>query len=444
MARAGARAPLSAPARRIAIIGGGWSGMSAAVEGVVAGHDVTVFEAGRMLGGRARALPCTLPDGFTTVLDNGQHILIGAYTQTLRLMQLVGIDTAQALLRLPLRLQFPDGEGLRLPDWPAPLDALVGIGLARGWRVSDKLALLQLATRWRRHKFHCSASTSVADLCKGATPRVLSDMIEPLCVSALNIAPAQASGQVFLRVIHDSMFGGPGASRLLLPRLDLTSLFPQAAARWITARGARVHLGRRVQIHGGENAGWRVDDAHFDQVLVATAAPDAARLVDSACKGLPNAARSEAAAWCRTALGLQHTAITTVYAWAKGATLAQPLLALRKQGTGQPVSPAQFVFDRGQLGGPPGLLAFVISASSTDRATAEQQVLQQARIQLNLDLTPVQTVVEKRATFACFPGLMRPSKQIAPGLFACGDYVDGPYPATLEAAVRAGMAAIRC
>jgi predicted NAD/FAD-dependent oxidoreductase len=54
---------------------------------------------------------------------------------------------------------------------------------------------------------------------------------------------------------------------------------------------------------------------------------------------------------------------------------------------------------------------------------------------------PLQTVVEKRATFACVPGLQRPSMAIAPGLWACGDYVEGPYPATLEGAVRAGLAA---
>ena len=94
--------------------------MAAAVEATLAGHAVTVFEASRSLGGRARALPCVLPGGTGTTLDNGQHILIGAYTETLRLMELVGIDLAQVFMRLPLRLLFPDGGGLRFPRWPAP------------------------------------------------------------------------------------------------------------------------------------------------------------------------------------------------------------------------------------------------------------------------------------------------------------------------------------
>jgi predicted NAD/FAD-dependent oxidoreductase len=105
---------------------------------------------------------------------------------------------------------------------------------------------------------------------------------------------------------------------------------------------------------------------------------------------------------------------------------------------------AQFVFDRGQLGGPPGLLAFVVSASASDRHTLEHSVLTQAERELGLSLQIVQTVIERRATFACTPGLQRPGQHIAlppDRLLACGDYIAGPYPATLEGAVRSGLQA---
>ena len=417
--------------------------MAAAVAATQLGHQVTVFEAGRTLGGRARALHATLPDGSGTTLDNGQHILIGAYTEALRLMALVGIDLDRALLRLPLRMVFPDGCGLRLPRWPAPLDALAGIALARGWTLADKASLLRLAVQWRRSGFRCAATASVADLCDGLTARALGELIEPLCISALNIAPPQASGQVFLRVLQDALFGGRGASHLLLPRADLSALFPQAAARWVTARGAAIHTGMRVDLHSVPGSMWRVADTEFDQVLLATTATEAARLVDGATGAMAQSDRQHAQRWVATTQALQHTAITTVYAWAAGAALPHPLLALRGEAGPATPCPAQFVFDRGQLGGPPGLLAFVVSASSADRDTTQREVLAQARAQLGLSLTDVQTVVEKRATFACTPGLRRPAMQILPGLRACGDYVEGPYPATLEAAVRAGVAASR-
>ena len=111
-----------------------------------------------------------------------------------------------------------------------------------------------------------------------------------------------------------------------------------------------------------------------------------------------------------------------------------------------PDAPAQFAFDLGQLGHAPGLFAFVISDAApwVERGLAEtgQQCLAQAREALRWQSPPrvLQVRAEKRATFACTPGLQRPEAAIAPGLWAAGDYVAGPYPATLEGAVRAGQA----
>ncbi len=150
--------------------------------------------------------------------------------------------------------------------------------------------------------------------------------------------------------------------------------------------------------------------------------------------------------WADTARALRFEAITTVYALAAPdpgtpALLPCPMLALRSSPDPARAAPAQFVFDRGQLGGPANLLAFVVSTSNGSRADLQAQVVAQARAELGLQVQPLQTIVEKRATFACTPGLVRPSAQIAPGLLACGDYIEGPYPATLEGATRSGVAA---
>jgi hypothetical protein len=102
--------------------------------------------------------------------------------------------------------------------------------------------------------------------------------------------------------------------------------------------------------------------------------------------------------------------------------------------------PAQFVFCRTQLTQQTGVLACVISACNTERALLEKQVVQQLQEQLGLhSMEVLQTVVEKRAAFACTPHLQRPVRAVAPHVWACGDYVAGPYPATLEGAVRSGL-----
>ncbi len=370
------------------------------------------------------------------VLDNGQHILIGAYSETLKLMRTVGVDPEATLLRLPLTLLFPDGDGLALPDWPSPLDALAGIATAGGWTWADKWSLLRAATGWQLGGFACAPQTSVADLCSTLTPTVLATMIDPLCVSALNTPAARASGQVFLTVLRDSLFGGRGSSNLLLPRTDLATLFPQTAANWLQAQGGMVQLGTRVDRLCVQGTGWQVNGQPFDAVIWATSSSNAALSLVESAQTAPETIAPQMQTWAATAQALQFEAIATVYAHAANARLSQPMLALRSDAA----HPAQFVFDRGQLGGPAGLLAFVVSASEGDRDTLQTRVLAQAQAQLGLALTPLQTVVEKRATFACTPGLVRPGTAIAPGLWACGDYVAGPYPATLEGAVRSGVA----
>lgn len=416
---------------KVAIIGAGWAGCAAAVEATRLGHQVTLFEAARTPGGRARRVMAPL-NGQPLALDNGQHILIGAYAETLRLMKDLGVDESAAFLRLPLTMQFPDGSGLKLPNWPAPLDALAGILTAGGWPWADKLSLLKVALGWQLGGFKCRPEQSVSDLCRDLAPGAIAALIEPLCVSALNTPADRASGQVFLRVMRDSLFTTSGGSNLLLPRADLSALLPDAALTWLAKQGSAPRLGVRVQAIKTVAGGWTVTNSAetFERVVLACPPNEAARLV----KGSGIAAD----AWLAQARGLQHEALCTVYAHAPGAGLRQPMLALPSSAS----EPAQFAFDRGQLGGPAGLLAFVISASSGDSATLTQQVLAQAAQQLGLkNLQPVQTIVEKRATFACTPGLKRPASQVAPGLLACGDYIAGPYPATLEGAVRSGLEA---
>lgn len=397
--------------------------------------------------------------GHALELDNGQHILIGAYTDTLRLMALVGVDVEQAFLRIPLQMMYPDGTGLSLPDWPSPLDVLAGVTRARGWSLGDKWSLLRTAMGWQWQGFECPEATTVAELCRNMTERLRREFIEPLCVSALNTPAERASARVFLRVLKDSLFGVPRGSNLLLPRVPLGQLWPQAAVAWLQQRPqtAGLHLATRVAPPTPTGPGlWRLHGEEFDHVVWANfdqiclgsladiglfATDEFTPAGDALVKRPPPASADSPASGDNPELAFE--AIATVYAWSGTpaptgqATLTRPMLALRSD----PRQPAQFVFDRGQLGGPAGLLAFVVSASRQTVAELAQAVQHQASCQLGLDIRVIRTLVEKRATFACTPGLVRPPMRWAPGLVGAGDHIRGPYPATLEGAVRSGWAA---
>lgn len=414
--------------KKLTIVGAGWAGLAAAVSAIQAGWQVEIFEAAQTAGGRARSLNQTFSG---KPLDNGQHILIGAYRDTLALMCTVGLNPHALLQRLPLDLRFTNGHGLCLPDWPMPFNLLAGLSRAQGWQLQDKASLIKAAWSWQRAKFVCDATWTVADLCEKAelNPRVITQLIEPLCLSALNTSVDEASAGVFLRVLHDALLGGTGSSDLLIPKADLGELLPEACLRWLTAHGAQIHLGQRINPTDAEALYQHTTSKH--PLLLACPSWEAARLTSSV-----------APQWSHRSAELPHTAIATVYLHCNDVDyvgLPRPMVALHSHAQ----APAQFVFDRGALNGQPGLLAAVVSACEFERDALSEHVHAQVGEQLGLrQLTVVQTVVEKRATFACTPWIDRPDAFITDNLWACGDYIRGPYPATLEGAIRSGQQVI--
>ncbi|MGZ5202902.1 MAG: hydroxysqualene dehydroxylase, partial [Telluria sp.] len=265
----------------VAVVGGGWAGCAAAVGLARAGCKVTLFEAARTLGGRARAVDV---GGHT--LDNGQHILLGAYRETLRLLRQVGIDPATAFLRLPLQMRYPPGSGgmdFIAPRLPAPWHMAVALLKARGLAREDKLALARFTTSARWMDWQLNVDCTVSELLDrfGQTERLARLMWHPLCLAALNTPPERASAKVFLAVLRDSLGARRAASDMLLPRLNLGALFPEAAARYIERHGGQVRAGVRIDTLARDGEQWIVGADRFDAVVLATPPHQSARLVQA-------------------------------------------------------------------------------------------------------------------------------------------------------------------
>jgi squalene-associated FAD-dependent desaturase len=419
---------------RIAVIGGGWAGISAAVAATELGHRVTLFEMAPRLGGRARGVD----HGDGLALDNGQHILIGAYRETLSLMRRVGVDSGALLQRQRLTLVGPTGDGLRLPAG-APVQAFArGVLACRSWSLTERVHLLATALRWRLNGFQANANVSVTELTRGLSERVRDSLIEPLCVAALNTPARQASAQVFLRVLRDAMFNGAGAADMLLPRVTLSALLPDPAARWLHAAGVDLRFSTRVGTLAARDSRWDIDGEGFDAVVLATTAKEAARL---ALPTSPN--------WAHQAAVLDYEPIVTIYVRSCGTRLPQAMTLLATNTD----APAQFVFDLGAVDGGgtrDGVFAFVVSGArawiergleATAKATLQQAISSFPERTWREPPRLLRVLAERRATFLCSPALSRPAGMIATNLAGAGDYIDGPYPATLEGAVRSGLAA---
>ena len=174
---------------RVLVAGGGWAGCAAAVELTANGARVTLAESARTLGGRAR---CVEVNG--KMLDNGQHILLGAYNETLRLQRQVGIDPESALLRLPVQMRYPEGSGgldFVAPRWPAPWHLFGALLRAKGLKRDDKLALARFTSAARWMGWVLYKDCSVDELLErfGQTPRLARLLWYPLCIAALNTPP---------------------------------------------------------------------------------------------------------------------------------------------------------------------------------------------------------------------------------------------------------------
>ena len=407
--------------------------MAAAVALTERGIPVTVYEGAKRLGGRARAV--AYKNG---TLDNGQHLLIGAYRQTLRMIETVGVP-ADRLWRLPLTWQIIDRFSFSAPRVPAPWHLLIGLLRCSGLSVAARLECMRFLTHWRRRKFTLDEDMTVDALLRaqGQSAPVARLLWEPLCVAALNTRPEQASARVFLNVLRDTLDAETSASEMILPRCDLSALFPEPASAYVRARGGRIRLGEPVARVDADADGRAFvltanSARQSHQVVILAAHPSrAARLVGQLQPMAPVIERIKP---------LTHEPIVTVYLqYARAPRMPFPMVGFVDACT-------QWLFDRGAISGHEGLLAAVISARGRHQRYTHHALAQQVHTEIAsaLSLTDAprwtQVIEEKRATFACVPNLERPDQRTPmPGLYLAGDYTRSDYPATLESAVQSGL-----
>lgn len=419
---------------RVAVIGGGYAGMSVAVSLCEAGIVPTVFEASATLGGRARRVE---HEGHA--LDNGLHILIGAYHHTLRMIERVTPAPTMPFLRLPLELSVHGQFHLRAGRLPAPFNVLQGLIGARGLTASDKWAIARMMMTLRLRRYDVTPDVALAHYLSDQrqTARARRLLWEPLCIAALNTLPADASTSSFAAVLRDTFAAPASNCDLLLPTADFSRLFPEPAAAFVEGHGGTVRRGARVQSVRAQAQGvslvLRDAEQTFDAAVIAVAPQHVAALAQAE----PGLA---AAVACITRF--TYRPIHSIYLdYGPDVRLPRPMLGVAARYT-------QWVFDRGQLGGSAGLLGVVISADGAHEDLPQADLAQAVHRELTAvlpDLPPPRwhrVIAERRATIASTVGLERPpSRTGCARIFLAGDYVETAYPATLEAAVGGGMRA---
>ena len=426
----------------IAIAGGGWSGLAAAVE--LAQHDykVTILESAKQLGGRARRV------SFDHIrVDNGLHIGIGAYTELLHLLKVTGVDESQAFHRIPFQMRYTSikNNQIDIPPsiLPQPINIAWSLIKSTGLSLNEKLQALRLCAKLALGRLNIEKDISVqALLIKNGQPSHLIHYFwEPICVGALNTHIHEASAEVFITVLHDSFLQTRDYSDFIIPLSDLGSVFPDPAMEYIEKKGGSIRMGRRVtslEIGNDRVKGVRCANEliEADHVILALPHVITRRLLnrfeifDSITEQLEE---------------LGHEPITTVYLkYPDTVTTGTPMLGMHD-------TLGQWVFDR-SLNGQPGVMAVVISASGKHMKMDNEKLARQIGDELKQlfphwpDYENFMVIKEKRATFHCGIGVNanRPDIETpVEGCWIAGDYTSTGYPATLEGAVRSGVACAR-
>lgn len=417
---------------KVAVIGGGYAGMAAAVALADCSIPVTVYESAQQLGGRARGVRYE-----DTALDNGQHILLGCYQQTLHLIRKVGGDLSQDFLRLPLQLDLHKQFSLRAPELPAPFHLLAALLTAQGLAVGERLRAMHFMLTLRRMKFTLSHDMTVTELLAqhGQDADLSLKLWEPLCIAALNTPVHKASAQILLYVLRDALNQSREFSDMLLPRINFTALFPQRAADFVEQRNGRICLACGVEAVIPHSDGIELTTTQgaqrYGAVICATPPVVAARLLRPIAELAETVAEIDA---------LVYQPIYTLYLqYPASVSLPHAMIGLHHR-------TSQWLFDKGLIAGQHGLIAAVISAEGLHQVLPQdelaQKVIDELRGEFGIAEKPrwYKVIAEKRATFCCSPDLQRPSQFTPlPRLLLAGDYTKGDYPATLEGAVISGL-----
>lgn len=437
----------------VIVIGAGFAGLSAGVRLASRGARVLVLEARSRLGGRATAFP----DRETgDLVDNGQHIVLGAYHETLTFLAAIGAsDHLQLQPRLDVTMIDRDGQWSRLecPDLPAPLHLLGGVLEWDALSWGDRLAALRMAAplRLARRQLRPGAKVIAASPGEtvtqwlernGQTPRICEMLWNPLALAALNQPPSTAAAPTFARVLAE-MFGTDSRSAALgLSEMPLHLMYAEPARRYIEAKGGDVLVNSRATITLKATAS---GDAEVAEVVVGSERWQSAYVVAAApwfaLNRLFEGHTEPIASVLRAAAATQPSPIISVNLWYDGPLFEEPFIGL-------PGRSMQWAFRRTLGAGHAPYISLVSSGASAMTTLSNPEIVAIAQDELRgalpnargATLQRASVVREPRSTFSLAPG--QPPRPIPAtpvrGLLLAGDWIDTGLPATIESAVRSG------
>ncbi len=442
---------------KVVVVGGGFAGFAAAVALQERRHEVLLIERRGVLGGRATSSRDVVTG---EDVDNGTHLMLGAYRTTLDLVRRCGAaDLLDA--QENLRLEWVDERGVSALDCPplrAPLHLLAGLlGLRVPLVVKLQAIRMGLTVKLGRRPQGLTLARYFTRCGQGEASRRL--LWDPLSLAVLNESPESAAAVLFQRVYEEAFLRNHEASRLVFLRSGWGVLFDRFR-RYFESRGGVVRSGERAEclvVEQGRVVGVRCAARPRERAAIASGAP--AEAVVERAEAVVSAVPAHAllpllpGEWRErrpfdVLAQFRGAPIVSVEIWLDRVVVDRAMLGLRD-------SELEWVFDKGRIfgrAGAPQHLAFIVSAAYRSAPKTNAELVAAAEAVLRryfpaMNGAGVQRALvlrDPRATFASTPELetLRPGPRTPiVGLFLAGDWTATGLPATIEGAARSGQAA---
>jgi zeta-carotene desaturase len=426
--------------KRVAVGGGGLAGMSAAVALESAGHNVTLIEARKTLGGRAGSFE----DPQTgEILDNCQHVLLGCCTNLIDFYRRVGVLER---IRWERTIHFFDASGreYRLkatPGLPAPLHLGLSGAAFGALTIKERVALSRAMLAMLRLGRAGRETLGDAPFGKwlrehGQPDGLIDKFYDLVLVSALNEKCRDAAASYAIKVFQEGMLAQESAYRMGTPACPLGKLYETIPCR-------DVRLGTRItglRFDGNRTTGVELDGEFLaaDAVVIAVNYPVLEKWIPQ-----------ELAARDGRFVGLNKLQSVPIL----GAHLLFDRPIMSTPHAAFIGGRLQWVFRKPDGDG--SSVHGVISAARDWIGKDKQECLDAFAAEIaefvptarGAKLLRGTIVVEKRATYSPAPGVDRHRPDQSPptggieDLYLAGDYTRTAWPATMEGAVRSGYLA---